>query len=110
MQKADHQCDRRQVKDLQQIINIGPSIAADLRQIGIQSPQQLIGSDPVELYCAICREGGEFHDPCVLDTMMACVDYMNGSPPKSWWSFTKRRKKQHADVVAAMREAFPVSN
>ncbi len=55
VRKADHNCDRRQLTDLQQIINIGPSIAEDLRRIGIQTPQKLIGRDPVVLYRKICK-------------------------------------------------------
>ena len=37
---------RAEITDLQQIPNIGPSIAASLRQIGVSSPQDLLGKDP----------------------------------------------------------------
>ena len=48
--KANHHTDRQQIRDLQQIINIGPSTAEDLRQIGIRKPQQLIGKNPFGIY------------------------------------------------------------
>ena len=37
---------RAEITELQQIPNIGPSIAADLRRIGVSSPQDLLGKDP----------------------------------------------------------------
>ena len=34
---------RAEITELQQIRNIGPSIAADLRRIGVSSPHDLLG-------------------------------------------------------------------
>ncbi|XVJ70287.1 MAG: hypothetical protein HEQ39_12035 [Rhizobacter sp.] len=36
---------------MEQLPNIGLSLAADLRLIGIQHPQELIGQDGYLLYC-----------------------------------------------------------
>jgi hypothetical protein len=36
---------RAEVTDLQQIPNIGPSVAANLRLIGVLSPHDLLGKD-----------------------------------------------------------------
>lgn len=107
--KADHSTDRKRIEDLVQIINIGSSIADDLIQIGIDRPQQLIGKDPLKLYRKICANSGVFNDPCVLDTMIACVDYMNGNPPKTWWSFTKMRKKKYTAEVDKLRDQYPLA-
>lgn len=41
---------RAEITDLQQIPNIGPSIAANLRLIGVLSPHDLLGKDPYKLY------------------------------------------------------------
>ena len=101
--KAGHDSDRQQISDLQQIINVGPSIADDLMQIGIKKPQQLVGGDPVELYQEICASSGVFNDPCVLDVMISCVDFMNGNPPQTWWSFTAMRKKKYSNEVEKLR-------
>ena len=78
---------------LDQIPNIGKSIAQDLINIGIQKPEQLIGKDPVALYHKLERVMGERHDPCVCDTLMAAVEFMEGGKVKPWWDFTAKRKK-----------------
>ncbi|HZF78695.1 MAG TPA: helix-hairpin-helix domain-containing protein, partial [Rubrivivax sp.] len=51
---------------LEQLPNIGPSIAADLRLLGVQHPTQLSGLDALQLYQQLCRATGKRQDPCVL--------------------------------------------
>jgi hypothetical protein len=77
---------------LTQVPNIGRSIAEDLRSIGIDRPADLRGKAPEALYNTLCRKTGVRQDPCVLDTFMAAVDFMNGGKPRPWWEFTPRRK------------------
>jgi hypothetical protein len=77
---------------LEQLPNVGPAMAADLRLLDIQTPQALKGRDGLELYRALCRLTGQRHDPCVLDTLLAVVDFMDGAPPAPWWAYTQRRK------------------
>lgn len=96
--------DRRDLTDLQQLCNVGPSIAGDLRRIGIQVPQDLCGQDPYQLYDRLCEVDGQRHDPCVLDTFMAIVDFMNGKPAQPWWKYTARRKRE---VARREKEALP---
>ncbi len=79
--------------ELEQIPNIGKSIAGDLRGMGITKPSQLKGKDGMKLYDKLCRETGLRHDPCVADTFLAAVEFMNGGPAKPWWAFTSHRKK-----------------
>jgi hypothetical protein len=79
--------------ELEHIPNIGSAIADDLRQLGITHPQQLKGMDGIELYLKLNKISGQRHDPCVADTFMAAVDFMNGGAAKSWWKFTDQRKK-----------------
>lgn len=84
-----------QAKDcqrLEQIPNIGPSLAADLRRIGIREPADLRGRDGYALYEALCAATGERQDPCVLDTFLAATDFMAGAPAKPWWAYTAARK------------------
>lgn len=83
---------------LEQLPNIGPSIAADLRSIGVQVPHDLIGRDAFALYQALCRSTGRRQDPCVLDTFMAATDFMAGAPPRPWWTYTAERKRRHGVV------------
>ena len=46
--------ERRRVRALEQLPNIGPSLAADLRLIGIEHPADLRGKDACALYRALC--------------------------------------------------------
>jgi Pathogenicity locus len=83
---------------LEQLPNIGPAIAADLRLIGIQHPQALAEADAMQLYQRLCTLTGKRHDPCVLDTFMAATDFMRGAEPRAWWLYTAQRKAQHGVV------------
>lgn len=56
---------------LTDLSNIGPSIAEDLRVVGIQTPQDLVGKDPLQLYKQLNAITGIRHDPCVLDVFMS---------------------------------------
>lgn len=78
---------------LEQIPNIGKALAKDLRAIGITKPSQLKGRDGLALYRRLNQITGKRHDPCVADTFLAAVDFMNGGAVKAWWKFTARRKK-----------------
>lgn len=77
---------------LEQLPNIGPSLAADLRLLGILHPRELAGRDAFVLYQALCAKTGKRQDPCVLDTFMAAVDFMRGAEPAPWWHYTAQRK------------------
>jgi hypothetical protein len=87
---------RREVVRLEDIPNVGPAIAADLRRLGITSPEALLGRDPYAMYDDLCRISGQRHDPCLLDTFIAAVRYMAGAPKKPWWNYTAERKRELA--------------
>ena len=78
---------------LEDLPNIGPAIAADLRALGIKQPQELAGHDALALYQALCRLSGKRQDPCVLDTFMAVTHFMRGAAPAPWWAYTAERKR-----------------
>ena len=84
---------RTDVARLEDIPNVGVSVAGDLRQLGITSPGDLPGRDPYALYDNLCRITGQRHDPCLLDTFIAAVRYMEGGPKTPWWKFTAERKR-----------------
>ena len=88
--------ERREIASLEDIPNIGPAIAADLRQFGITTPAELPGRDPYAMYDELCRITGQRHDPCLLDTFIAAVRFMEGSPKKPWWKYTAERKREMA--------------
>jgi hypothetical protein len=83
---------------LEQLPNIGPSLAADLRDVGINHPQDLPSRDAFELYTRLCTLRGKRQDPCVLDTFMAAVDFMRGAAPQHWWAYTAERKRLYSAV------------
>jgi hypothetical protein len=79
---------------LEDIPNIGPSIADDLRALDIFEPGQLIGQDPYALYRRIGELSGEAHDPCLCDAFIAAVRFMEGGPVRPWWYYTPERKQR----------------
>ena len=89
--KARHADDALVLED---IPNIGPSIAGDLRGIGITLPQDLAHQDPYVLYRRVNETTGQRHDPCLCDCFIAAVHFMQGSAPLPWWHYTPERKRQ----------------
>jgi hypothetical protein len=85
-------------EELEQLPNIGPSIAADLRLLGVRHPRELAARDAFVLYQELCARTGRRHDPCVLDTFMAATDFMRGADAKPWWSYTAHRKAVYGEV------------
>jgi predicted GIY-YIG superfamily endonuclease len=92
---------RQELAHLGDIPNIGPAVAADLRQLGITTPGDLPGRDPYAMYDDLCRITNQRHDPCLLDTFIAAVRYMEGAPKKPWWKYTAERKREMAARKAA---------
>ena len=85
--------DRSRVTVLEDLPNVGPAIAADFRRLGIRTPAALKGRDPYALYAALNRVTGQRHDPCVLDTFIAVVRFVDGAPARPWWHYTAERKE-----------------
>ncbi len=77
---------------LEQLPNIGPALASDLRLIGIRTPADLGEEDALALYRRLCQAKGQRQDPCVLDTFMAATDFMRGAAAAPWWTYTAERK------------------
>jgi hypothetical protein len=91
---------REKVEKLTDLPNIGKTVAADLKSIGITQPEQLVGVDPYELYVVFCKAFGERQDPCMLDVLMSITDFMNGNEPRVWWDYTAERKKLYGNKIA----------
>ncbi len=75
---------------LEDLPNIGPSIAGDLRLLGINYPTMLVGRDPLETYLALATVKGRRHDPCVFYTLLAVQDFLNTGTATPWGQFTAR--------------------
>jgi len=83
----------RKPKRLEDIPNVGKAIAADLRRLGLHQPADLKGKDPYDLYDRINVATGQRQDPCLLDTFIAAVRFVEGGPKLPWWAFTAERKR-----------------
>lgn len=84
---------REQVDRLEDLPNIGPAMARDLRLLGIQTPADLTGQDAYVLHGRLCVLTGFRQDPCVIDVFLSIVRFMDGGPAQPWWAFTAERKQ-----------------
>jgi hypothetical protein len=90
--KAKH---REEAKILADIPNICPAMIRDFLLLKIKEPKDLIDKDPFVLYTELSKRTGTKQDPCVLDTYIAAIDFMNGAPARPWFFYTKARKKKY---------------
>lgn len=79
-------------KELQKLVNVGPSIAGDLYLLGIRKVDDLKRRTADDLYQQLCAKTGERQDPCVWDTFASVVDQAQGNPGRPWWEYTPLRK------------------
>ena len=69
----------------------------DFQRLGVVHPHDLAGADPYALYDRLSELTGQRQDPCVLDTFIAAVRYMQGAPKTPWWKYTAERKRVLAE-------------
>lgn len=70
---------------------MGPSIAKDLRDLGLERIEDLRGADPQQLYDRLCNMRGAHQDRCVL-YVFRCAVYFAGNSvydPEllKWWKW-----------------------
>ena len=74
---------------------VGPSIAADLRLLGVRSIRDLARRDPERLYRRLEELTGVHQDPCVLYTFRCAIYAARTSRPRfellKWWNWKERR-------------------
>ena len=79
---------------LQVIPGVGPSIARDLRQLGVRRVADLKGRSPEALYERLGRLRGARQDPCVLYTFRCAVYFAGAKRPVAerlnWWWWKDR--------------------
>ena len=83
---------RDRLSTLTDLPNIGPAMAADLRLLGFERPEQLAGQNPQALYDRLCQLTHTRQDPCVLDVLVPVTRFMDGEEPRPWWHYTPERK------------------
>jgi len=80
--------------ELQLLPGVGPSIANDLRSLGVRSVRALGRRDPERLYSTLCAQTGERQDPCVLYTFRCAVYAARTRGPQpellKWWAWKNR--------------------
>jgi len=101
---SPHKVDRSRVKQLTDLPNVGKATAGDLRLLGFDSPEQMVGQCPFEMYERLCRETGQRHDPCVIDVFMSITHFLSGEPPRPWWEFTEMRKSTMTGLPTQPRD------
>jgi Pathogenicity locus len=89
---------------LEDLPNIGSSIANDLHALGIHSPAELATHDPLAIYLRLSSPMGQRHDPCVLYTLMAAKHYVDTGEALVWWKFTDVGKRLLGVPVKARRK------
>lgn len=81
--------------ELQVLPGVGPSIAGDLRRLGVKSVKDLARRDPERLYARLCEMTRMRQDPCVLYTFRCAVYAARTEKPEpellKWWVWKGRR-------------------
>lgn len=78
--------------------NVGPRVAGDLRLLGLTQSRDLLGRDPLHMYRELERLTGSRQDPCVLDVFIALTRLAAGDPPHPWWHYSAERKARFGDA------------
>jgi hypothetical protein len=80
--------------DLKTIPGVGPSIEADLMDLGIEAVSQLQGRNPDRLYEELCALRGERIDPCVKYVFRCAVYFacheVHEPALLQWWNWKDR--------------------
>jgi DNA transformation protein len=85
--------DSKQISRLEDLPNIGRSIANDLRAIGIKSPAELRKRAPLVVFDDLKDTMGRRHDPCVFYTLLSVKHFFDTSESLPWWRFTAQGRK-----------------
>lgn len=84
----------RATSDLESIPGIGPSLARDLRALGIRRVSDLVRRDPERLYARLNQLRGQRQDPCVLYAFRCAVYFARTPRPVprllKWWNWKGR--------------------
>lgn len=85
---------RASADKLQSIPGVGPSIAQDLRDLGIRRVADLKGRHPGELYERLCVQRGVHQDRCLLYVFRCAVYFASTPRPRAeklkWWNWKGR--------------------
>jgi len=90
---------------LRGIPGVGPSIAADLRALGIEDPTGLRGKDPERLYARSNALRGVVQDRCLLYVFRCAAYFANTSRHQpellKWWNWSDAALARRGEPRAA---------
>ncbi len=78
---------------LEDLPNIGKSIANDLRGLGILTPQALARRSPLKVYLELGAAMAQRHDPCVFYTLLSVQHFFKSGERVAWWKFTEEGRR-----------------
>lgn len=82
---------------LESVPGIGPSLAGDLRRLGVARVKDLKRRSPEALYRKLCALDGP-QDRCVLYAFRCAVHYASTDRREpallKWWNWTDEKKRQ----------------
>jgi hypothetical protein len=86
---------------LQALSSVGPSIAADLWELGYHQVSSLAKAKPKQMYSALCQLTGHRVDPCVEDVFRCAVAQTRHqrlpNEANNWWYWTPFRGTDKVD-------------
>jgi len=89
-----------QIRELKDLVSIGPAMLEDFGLLGINSVAQLKRRNPQRMFAALCRIRKQRIDPCCLDTFVAAVAQAKDpglpSEQRQWWYWSRVRKRSAA--------------
>jgi nucleotidyltransferase/DNA polymerase involved in DNA repair len=91
---------RKQLRELRDLISIGPATVRDFKLLGVNSVAELARQNPEKLYAKLGRVTGQRQDICLLDVFRAGVaQARNPRLPVEqcqWWYWSRQRKADKA--------------
>ena len=82
---------RAEPDPLRIIPGVGPSIAIDLRELGIRQVSDLVGRDPQQMYDRLIALRGMHQDRCLLYVFRCAVYFARTPRPRrallDWWAW-----------------------
>lgn len=93
----------RNMRQLRDLISIGPAMLRDFDKLGISSVGQLAKQNPQSMYERLERLTKQRQDPCVLDTFSAAVAQARNprlaAEKCQWWWWSRKRKQGSSDLT-----------
>lgn len=98
---------RDQADELQGIPGVGPSLAGDLRLLGIETVADLRHHDPEQLYRELEERVGHHVDRCVLYVFRSSVYFAGQTQPEleltRWWNWKDGGLAEQRGLVTGAR-------